>query len=125
MAKDVATTPTYPTRTTYSSWPYMLSMVGGALVLIEGLIIAASGPLIMVIGGNYGLGALAFGIFVVILGLIIIGLAYGLRQNQAQHVAYGAAIIIVSVIALVLAGGGFVLGSLLGIIGGAWAIMRA
>jgi hypothetical protein len=38
---------------------------------------------------------------------------------------YGAVIIIVSVIALVLAAGGFIIGSILGIIGGAWAIMRA
>jgi uncharacterized membrane protein YvlD (DUF360 family) len=125
MAKDVTTVPGYPTRTTYSSWPYILSMIGGVLVLIEGIIIAAAGPLIMVIGGDFGLGTLVFGIFVVILGAIIIWLAYALRQRPAQHVAYGAGIIIVSVIALVFAGGGFVIGSLLGIIGGAWAIMRA
>jgi hypothetical protein len=124
MTRDVTTTPEYPARTTYSSWPYMLSLIGGVLVLIEGIIIAAAGPLIMVIGGNLGLGTLAFGLFVVVLGLIIMWLAFGLRVRPASHVAYGAGIIIVSVVALVLAGGGFIIGSLLGIIGGAWAIMR-
>jgi hypothetical protein len=103
----------------------MLSMIGGVLVLIEGIIIAVAGPLIMVIGGNLGLGTLVFGLFVVVLGLIIMWLAFGLRSNPVRHVAYGAGIIVVSVLALVLAGGGFVLGSILGIIGGAWAIMRA
>jgi hypothetical protein len=100
-------------------------MIGGVLILIEGIIIALAGPLIMVIGGDFGLGALIFGVVVIIHGLIIMWLAFGLRSNPVRHVAYGAGIIVVSVLALVLAGGGFVLGSILGIIGGAWAIMQA
>ena len=123
--QDVATEPGYPTRTAYSSWPYILSLIGGVLILIEGIIIALAGPLIMVIGGDFGLGALLFGVVVIIHGLIIMWLAFALRSNPARHVAYGAGIIIVSVLALVLAGGGFIIGSILGIVGGAWAIMRA
>lgn len=99
-------------------------MIGGLLVVVEGLIIALAGPLFMVIAGDFGLSTLVFGIFVVVLGLIVMWLAFGLRSMPARHVAYGAAIIIVSVVALVLAGGGFVIGSILGIIGGAWAIMQ-
>jgi hypothetical protein len=123
--EDAATVPGYPTRTTYSSWPYILSLVGGVLILIEGIIIALAGPLIMVLAGDFGLGTLLFGIVVIILGLVIMWMALALRSNPTRHVAYGAGIIIVSVLALVLAGGGFVIGSILGIIGGAWAIMRA
>jgi len=100
-------------------------MIGGVLILVEGLIIALAGPLIMVIAGDFGLGALLFGIVVIVHGVIIMALALGLRSNPSAHVAYGAGIIVVSVLALVLAGGGFVIGSILGIIGGAWAIMRA
>ncbi|MBI0583837.1 MAG: hypothetical protein ISF22_06365 [Methanomassiliicoccus sp.] len=124
MTRDVAT-PGYTAGATYSSWPFILSMIGGVLVLIEGLIIAISGPLIsLAVVGDLGLGVLLYGILVIILGLIMMWLAYGLRSRPASHVAYGAGIIIVSVIALVLAGGGFVIGSIMGIIGGAWAIIR-
>jgi hypothetical protein len=123
MTRDVTTN--YPATTTYSTWPYVLSLIGGVLILIEGIIIAVAGPFLFATAGDLGLGALIFGIVVVIHGLIIIWAAYSLRANPVRHVAYGAVIVIVSVLALVLAGGGFVIGSILGIIGGAWAIMRA
>lgn len=123
MTRDVTTN--YPATTTYSTWPYVLSLIGGVLILIEGIIIAVAGPFFFATAGDLGLGALIFGIVVVIHGLIIIWAAYSLRANPVRHVAYGAVIVIVSVLALVLAGGGFVIGSILGIIGGAWAIMRA
>jgi hypothetical protein len=123
MTRDV-TTPLYPAGTTYSAWPYLLSLIGGVLILIEGIIIAVSGPFLTVYSVDLGLGTLVYGIIVVILGIVIIWMAYALRSNPASHVAYGAGIIIVSVIALVLAGGGFIIGSILGIIGGAWAIIR-
>ena len=122
MTRDVTTN--YPARTSYSSWPYMLSLIGGLLILIEGIIIAVAGP-ILVTAGELGLGALIFGVVVVVHGLIIIWAAFSLRANPVRHVLYGAIIVIVSVLALVLAGGGFIIGSVLGIIGGAWAIMRA
>lgn len=122
MTRDVTTR--YPARSEYTTWPYMLSLIGGVLILIEGIIVAVAGPFLAT-AGDLGLGALIFGIVVVILGLIIIWAAYSLRANPVRHVAYGAVIVIVSVLALVIAGGGFVIGSVLGIIGGAWAIMRA
>jgi hypothetical protein len=104
----------------------MLSLVGGLLILIEGIILAVAGPIIAVsMAGDLGLGTLIFGIVVIIHGLIIIWAAYSLRANPVRHVMYGAIIVIVSVLALVLAAGGFIIGSVLGIIGGAWAIMRA
>jgi hypothetical protein len=125
VTRDVATTPAYPAGAAHSSWPFILAVIGGVLVLIEGIIIAVAGPLVMVTGGDLGLGVLIFGMAVIILGLVMLWLALGLRQNPARHVAFGAGLIIVSVIALVLAGGGFVIGSIMGIIGGAWAIMGA
>lgn len=122
MTRDVSTT--YPAQAAYAPWPYMLSLIGGILILLEGIIVAIAGP-ILATAGDLGFGALVFGIVVIIHGLIIIWAAYSLRANPVRHVMYGAVIVIVSVLALVLAGGGFIIGSILGIIGGAWAIMRA
>lgn len=124
MTRDV-TTPAYPARTAYSAWPFWLSVIGGVLILIEGIIFAIAGPVLLAGTIDLGLGALIFGLVVIIHGVIIIGAAYALRTNPAQHVLYGAIIVIFSVLALVLAGGGFIIGSILGIIGGAWAIIRA
>jgi len=119
------TTTGYRTRTGYSSAPFWLSVIGGLIILIEGILIAVAGPVLLMGFIDLGLGALIFGLVVIVHGIIIMWAAYSLRSNPARHVMYGAIIVIFSVLALVLAGGGFVIGSILGIIGGAWAIMRA
>ncbi len=121
MTRDATTT--YPTRTTYPPWPYILSIIGGVLILLEGLIVAIAGP-ILTAAGDLGFGALIFGFVILIHGVVIVWAAYNLRANPVRHVVYGAVIVIVSVLALVLAGGGFIIGSVLGIMGGAWAIMQ-
>ena len=121
MARDVTTT--YPTRTRYASWPYILALIGGVLILIEGIIVAIAGP-ILATAGDLGFGTLIFGIVILVFGLIVTWAAYSLRADPVRHVAYGAVIVIVSVLALVLAGGGFIIGSVLGIVGGLWAIMQ-
>lgn len=125
MTRDVATpAPAYPVQHRYSSWPYLLSLIGGILILIQGILMAIAGPILAIVG-DLGLGTLLYGILVIILGLVVIWAAYSLRANPARHVAMGAVIVIFSVLALVLAGGGFIIGSLLGIVGGAWAIVRS
>jgi hypothetical protein len=121
VARDVATT--YPTRAGHAPWPYLLSLVAGVLILIEGIIVAVAGPFLTT-AGDLGLGTLIFGIVVLIFALIILWAAYRLRTEPGHHVMYGAAIITFSVLALVLAGGGFIIGSVLGILGGAWAIIQ-
>lgn len=123
MARE-ATTPAYTTRTSYATWPFWLSLIGGVIILIEGILIAVAGPVLLMGVIDLGLGALIFGLVVIVHGIIIMWAAYSLRSNPVRHVMYGAIIVIFSVLALVLAGGGFVIGSILGIIGGAWAIMR-
>lgn len=120
MARDVTT---YPTRAGYAPWPFILSLIGGVLILIEGIFVAIAGP-ILATAGDLGLGTLIFGIVILIFGLIVTWAAYSLRAEPARHVAYGAVIVVVSVLALVLAGGGFIIGSVLGIVGGIWAIME-
>lgn len=121
VARDV--TKTYPTRAAYAPWPFMLSLIAGVLILLEGVLVVMVGPFLTT-AGDLGFGTLIFGIVIFVFGLIVIWAAYGLRADPGRQVAYGAVVAIVSVLALVLAGGGFIIGSLLGIIGGAWAIMQ-
>lgn len=99
-----------------ASMPFWLSMAGGLLVLIEGVMIIMAGP--RLITSTMGLGAL-----VAIIGAVIVWAAYGIRSVPSRRVTYGAIAVMFSVAALVLAAGGFVIGSILGIIGGSWAIM--
>jgi hypothetical protein len=44
------TTPGYPTRIATSSWPSTLPLIGGALILLEEIIIAVAGPFLQVVG---------------------------------------------------------------------------
>ena len=104
-----------------ASMPFWLSMAGGLLVLIEGVAIVIEGP--RLISSTMGLGALAFGALVAIIGAVIVWAAYGIRSVPSRRVTYGAIAVMFSVVALVLAAGGFVIGSILGIVGGSWAIM--
>jgi hypothetical protein len=101
----------------------MLSLIAGVLILLEGVLVVMVGPFLTT-AGDLGLGTTIFGIVILVFGLIVIWAAYGLRADPGRRVAYGAAIATASVLVLVLAGGGFIIGSLLGIIGGAWAIMQ-
>lgn len=123
MTRDVAT-PTYGIRAVYSTWPFWLSLIGGVLIMIEGVVLAVVGPILLSGAADLGMGMLAFGIVVFILGAIIVWGAYSLRTIPIRHVIYGAIIVIASILALVIAGGGFVIGSIFGIVGGAWAIMK-
>ncbi len=118
MSREVAR-PGYTAPTAYATWPYWLSLIGGILILIDGIVLAIAGPFLLAFGA--GAGAVVLGILGVIFGVIVIWAAYRLRSNMAAHVTYGAVIVVFSVLALILTGGGFVIGSILGIIGGIWA----
>ena len=86
-------------------------------IIIEGVVLAVVGPILLSGAADLGMGMLAFGIVVFILGAIIVWGAYSLRTIPIRHVIYGA-IIVISILALVIAGGGFVIGSIFGIVGG-------
>ena len=101
--------------------PFWLSMAGALLVLIEGAVIFLAGPIVA--SSTLGLGTLVFGMMVSIIGAVMLWAAYSIRGVPSRRVTYGAIVVMSSVVALVLASGGFVIGSILGIIGGSWAIM--
>ena len=95
-------------------------MAGALLVLIEG-------PVIFLRGRSWPAapwaGTLVFGMMVSIIGAVMLWAAYSIRGVPSRRVTYGAIVVMSSVVALVLASGGFVIGSILGIIGGSWDIM--
>jgi hypothetical protein len=98
---------------------YMLALIAGVLVVLNGL-------LLLMVGATLGIamfdGGLAFGPIGVLLGAIIIYAAVHLNAQPTEHMGWGAAIIVLSVVSLVLVGGGFILGFILGLIGGILAI---
>ena len=116
-------TRSYKTSGRFASLPFWPSMAGGLLVLIEGLVMIFQGPVLASSGAEPMLGAMAFGLVVTLLGAVIAWGAYSIRSNPARRATYGAIVVMLSVVALVLAGGGFIVGSILGILGGSWAIM--
>ncbi len=106
-------------RTGYSSWPLWLTLIGGILIIIQGIVLAVLGTAYVTLANVGGVGALVLGIIAIILGLILIGVAY---RFPAGHMVYGGLAVIISLIALFLTGGGFIIGSILGIVGGLWAM---
>lgn len=98
---------------------YMLALVAGVLVVLNGLLLLVAEVTLGL--GVFG-GGLAFGLIGILLGLMIIYAAVRLNAQPNEHVSWGAVIIVFSMISLVVVGGGFILGFLLGLIGGILAI---
>lgn len=107
-----------------AAWPCVISLMGGLLVLIEGLVVAFVGPLLAT-AGSIRADALLFGVAVIVQGLMIMWASWGLRRSSSRHVVLGTAIVALSMAAMLLAGGGFIIGSVLGIVGGGWAMMSS
>ncbi len=122
--------------------PFVLSLVGGVIVLVFGIVnsvwFASSAPSWDGFGGwmggmigNYhgfmGSYASSYGFMTgisivgLISGVIIIISAVMLRVNPRQHVIWGALIVAFSALSF-LGMGGFFIGAILGIVGGALAL---
>ncbi len=119
---------------------FILSLIGGAIVLVVGVVglvwFGAGGPNWTGLGGwmsgmmsgyhNF-MGGGEFGLFSVISvlglisGIIIIVGAVMLRARPEDHLIWGTLILIFALVSLADMGGYFI-GALLGIIGGAFAI---
>lgn len=99
-------------------------MAGAVLILFDGVVLLAAGNLLANAGfydasqfaGAIGLGALVIGFLLVLLTII-------LYREPESSLGLGIGILILSLLAI-LTGGGFILGTILGAIGGVAAILR-
>jgi hypothetical protein len=107
----------------------VLSLIGGILILIGGIVTLAFASLTVGLIGGFTsiLGAAAEALTIsgaigVVFGIIIVALSLMLSSKPNKHAALGAVILILSIISI-LDGGGFIIGLVLGLIGGILAII--
>jgi hypothetical protein len=104
----------------YPSTALVLSLVGAIFIAIAGIQVRNLSPAFTVFLG--GLGANA-GFLGIIWAAIIILSAYCLRLKPSQHIVWGIAILVFSLISWWGTAGGFFIGLLLAFIGGVFAIV--
>ncbi len=97
----------------------LIVSIGGLLMVLQGLIGIFFGSIYygITIGVGVGISIFFIGIILIVFGVLVYSLAHWMVRDPGSHVAYAAGVIVVSLIAL-LFGGGYVLGSVLGIVGG-------
>ncbi len=106
---------------------FALSLIAGILILINGAILGAVSSFIAPFIPGVAETALVTTILYtlmgigVILGIVVIVAAIMLYQKPSQKTMWGAIILVLSIISIFI-GGGFVLGLILGIIGGILAL---
>jgi hypothetical protein len=107
---------------------FVLSLVGGVLVLLEGLIRIIRGEALAVFGTDrlwhrlLGLAIRVDGVIGVVLAVIII-VGVILIYNSKTRMT-GGIIVIVFALLSIIAGGGWLIGLILGVIGGILALLK-
>lgn len=102
---------------------FILSMLGGILILAAGIYLAIVGGIFSA-AGNSLVGGIAEGLggLGVLLGFLLVGLSFAMFFQPDHHLAYGIAIIVVSLMSAIT-GAGFILGLILGLVGGILAVL--
>ncbi len=100
---------------------FVLSLIGGIFVLLGGLALAYVETVLASFGFGFILGGLA--IVGLLVGVLIIVFAILLYVKPELKVAWGALIIVLSIVSWPFALGGFFVGFLLALIGGILAIV--
>ena len=106
----------------------VLSLLGGICVIFGGLAIAFLGSLVSSFGylanggSNGGTIVTAFGAIGMIMGLIMVVGGFMLYSKPSNAKMWGIIVLILSILSWVTALGGFVIGFILGLIGGILAI---
>ena len=95
---------------------FVLSLIAGILILINGLAVSAIGALFFTVAP--GLGALLMAIGVLFGILVIVG---AVLMYKGSTTAGGVLVILFGILSIVI-GGGFIIGLILAIIGGALGI---
>lgn len=97
---------------------FVLSLIGGIFILINGLLLA--------IGGAFLIAFFGAGIVLILLGLVFgfgtLLAALMLNSHPRDHVTWGVIIIVFSILSIVI-GGGFIIGMILGLVGGVLALV--
>ncbi len=98
---------------------FVLSLIGGIFILLSGLAVAVIGAaLTFFLGGIGGL----FGLIGALWGLLIIVFSALLYSSPRSHSAYGALILVFSLLSWFGSFGGFLVGFILALIGGILAL---
>lgn len=102
---------------------FVLSLIGGVIILINGILYAAAAA---IIGGLIAsfvpiFGAIAFVLVVLglIFGIIIIAGAALMYTTSPSRVKVGSILVLIFSILSIVIGGGFIIGLILGVVGGA------
>ncbi len=112
---------------TYPRTAYLLSLIGGILILVFSIIYAiilfAIASLFAAVGFGLGVGlAVGLAVLALVFGLIIILFASRLKSNPAGAKTTGAIILVLALISFI-GGGGFYIGAILALIGGILALV--
>ena len=136
MAEEAAASPapeakpSAPSAGGKSKAPFILSLIGGIIILLNGILVAALGGLMAAAGSAVpGLGAVmaGAGIAMAVVGLVfgIIVLVGAILMRKPGKAKIGAILVLIFSILSIVIGGGFVIGMILGIIGGALGLKKS
>jgi len=104
-------------------WAFVFSLIAGLLMILDGLFESLAGSLADELGAGFAGGILsALGFFGILFGLVVVILAVAVFRRPENHTMFGITILVLSLFSVV-GGGGFLVGIVLGIIGGALAIL--
>jgi len=108
----------------------VISAVGGAVVLFQGIVVLVYGEALTyaIVWGNgpgslsLGLGIGAEGLFEIIIGACMLAGAYLMASNYFKVI--GAIVVLIFSIASIAVGGGWFFGLILGLVGGMLGLFR-
>ncbi|MDP8022854.1 MAG: DUF6114 domain-containing protein [Nitrososphaeria archaeon] len=113
----------------YPRTAYILSLIAGILMVLSSVVVAFAFSVFFVVAPYHRMmyfawPAIAFGMmsfFGFISGIIVLVSAFMLKSKPAESTTWGILIIVFSIFSF-FGMGGFVIGAILGIIGGAFAL---
>jgi len=107
---------------------FILSLIGGAFILVSGFVLSLwslyGGPWFNGMMGGFGFPynlMVGFELVGLVSGALVVLGAIMMRVHPAEHVAWGVIVLVFSITSF-LGMGGFMIGALLGIAGGALAL---
>lgn len=98
---------------------FVLSLIAAIFILLNGLVVAAIGGILALIFPEVGIALIALGL---VFGVVVLIGAIMLYAQPQQHVIWGILVLLFSIFSLVI-GGGFIIGFILGLVGGILALV--